>query len=75
MVENTATITRAAIEALMSTLSPDDDVYGALVGCQQRINAICWNRFAARHQEAAKARADSKRRSAFVRRHQGIAKR
>lgn len=72
MGENTATITRAAIEALMSGLSQDDDVYGALVGCQQRINIICWNRFADRHQELARQGAISKRRASFVRRHKGI---
>jgi hypothetical protein len=71
MVENTAAITRGAIEALMADLSEDDDVYGALVACTQRLNAICWNRFAARHQETARQRTATKRRSAFVARHKG----
>lgn len=69
MVENTATITRGAIEALMANLSQDDDVYGALVACTQRLNAICWDRFAAHHQEIARKRTATKRRNAFVGRH------
>lgn len=69
MVENTATITRAAIEALMADLSEDDDVYGALVACQQRLNGICWNRFATRIQESSRLRTIIKRRNSFVRRH------
>jgi hypothetical protein len=66
MLVNTATTTRAAIEAIMSTVSTDDDVYGALAACQVRLNAIAWNRFAAHHEQIRQ----SKRRATFVRRHQ-----
>lgn len=66
MLTNTATTARSAIEALMSPLSADDDVYAALAACQARLNAICWNRFAAHHQMLQQA----KRRATFARRHQ-----
>lgn len=71
MIENTATVTRAAIEALMSTLSEDDDVYSALVGCQQRLSMIAWNRFADHHERLARNKTRAKRRASFVRRHKG----
>jgi len=66
MLENTATITRAAIESLMADLSEHDDVYSALTACQTRLNAIAWNRFADYHRQLQQA----KRRATFVRRHQ-----
>jgi hypothetical protein len=66
MTDNTATTTRAAIEKIMTGLSEDDDVYGALAACQARLNAIAWNRFAAFHQQVQQA----KRRATFRRRHQ-----
>lgn len=71
MVENTATITRGAIEALMTGLSEHDDVYGALVACQSRLNGICWNRWVDSHNATIRVRAAKRERAAFVRRHKG----
>lgn len=71
MVENTATITRGAIEALMSGLSEHDDVYGALVACQSRLNGICWNRWVDSHNAAIRLTAAKRERTAFAGRHKG----
>ena len=66
MLENTATRMRDTLEHLLHNLSKEDDVYQALQACQARLNAICWNRFAAHHQQLQQA----KRRATFARRHQ-----
>lgn len=69
MEKNTATTTRAAIEALMAGLSEHDEVYAALVACQSRLNSICWNRWVDSHNASIRMLAASRQRAAFAKRH------
>ena len=69
MLENTATVTRAAIENLMAGLSEHDEVYAALVACQSRLNGIVWNRWVDEHNHKIRVQAAARDRMAFAKRH------